>query len=175
MYAQTYGILEPGLPWHHGLCRPGSHLRIFATSDAAYHDVNHTIMACSWQEILRGRRLRVGGVNPPRVVAFHRLTAVPPASDTFAGSVVAIATALMLSIPPAIKLASLRGLPGFINDTLYHVARSKLFVRERFGKVALTHLDTAEIETNVGVLSSGTKDEQHDPTGDFPGLLAPQT
>jgi hypothetical protein len=30
----------------------------------------------------------------------------------------------------------------------YHVARSKLFVRERFGK-ALVHLDTAEIEVNI--------------------------
>ena len=33
--------------------------------------------------------------------------------------------------------------------TPYHVARSKMFVRERFGKVALIHLDTAEIEANI--------------------------
>jgi hypothetical protein len=33
--------------------------------------------------------------------------------------------------------------------TPYHVARSKLFVRERFGKTALIHLDTAEIEANI--------------------------
>jgi hypothetical protein len=32
--------------------------------------------------------------------------------------------------------------------TTYHVARSKLFVRERFGK-SLVHLDTAEIEANI--------------------------
>jgi hypothetical protein len=33
--------------------------------------------------------------------------------------------------------------------TPYHVARSKLFVRERFGKVALSHLNTMEIEANI--------------------------
>jgi hypothetical protein len=32
--------------------------------------------------------------------------------------------------------------------TPYHVARSKVFIREHFGK-ALVHLDTAEIEANI--------------------------
>ena len=33
--------------------------------------------------------------------------------------------------------------------TPYHVARSKLFVRERFGKVALVHIDIGEVEANI--------------------------
>ena len=40
-------------------------LENIATSDAAYHDVNHTIMVTLvGQEILRGRHISVGGVTP---------------------------------------------------------------------------------------------------------------
>ncbi|MGB7454405.1 MAG: metal-dependent phosphohydrolase, partial [Pseudolabrys sp.] len=56
--------------------------------------------------------------------------------------------------------------------TPYHVARSKLFVRERFGKVALVHLDTSEIEANIEHTRFPVPgDEPHAPTDDFPGLL----
>src|SRR5262249_21647511 len=52
--------------------------------------------------------------------------------------------------------------------TPYHVARSKLFVRERFGKVALSHLDTMEIEANIEHTQFPVpKDEQHTATDDF--------
>ena len=40
-------------------------LETIATSDAAYHDVNHTILVTSvGQEILRGRHISIGGVTP---------------------------------------------------------------------------------------------------------------
>jgi hypothetical protein len=53
----------------------------------------------------------------------------------------------------------------------YHVARSKLFVRERFTK-ALVHLDVAAIEANIEHTRFPVpEDEQHESTGDFPGLL----
>src|SRR5262245_58583227 len=56
--------------------------------------------------------------------------------------------------------------------TPYHVARSKLFVRERFGKVALVHLDTSEIEANIEHTRFPVPgEESHAPTDDFPGLL----
>jgi hypothetical protein len=56
--------------------------------------------------------------------------------------------------------------------TPYHVARSKLFVRERFGKVALSQLDTLVIESNIeNTRFPVPKDELHAGTGDFPGLL----
>lgn len=52
------------------------------------------------------------------------------------------------------------------------VARSKIFVRERFGKVALIHLDTAEIEANIEHTRFPVPgEEQHAATDDFPGLL----
>ena len=56
--------------------------------------------------------------------------------------------------------------------TPYHVARSKLFVRERFSKAVLSHLDTAEIEAYIEHTRFPVpEEEQHAPTDDFPGLL----
>ena len=53
----------------------------------------------------------------------------------------------------------------------YHVARSKLFVRERAAKARLIHLDTAQIEANIEHTRFPVpEDEQHESTDDFPGL-----
>jgi hypothetical protein len=53
----------------------------------------------------------------------------------------------------------------------YHVARSKLFVRERTAKT-LVPLDTAEIEANIEHTRFPIpEDEQHESTDDFPGLV----
>ena len=104
MYERTYGMLEPGYPGTISFVAQLA-LENIATSDAAYHDVTHTIMATD---------------------------------------------------------ASM---------TPYHVARSKLFVRERFGK-ALVHLDTAEIEVNIEHTRFPVpEEEEHEPTDDFPGLV----
>jgi hypothetical protein len=55
--------------------------------------------------------------------------------------------------------------------TPYHVARSKLFVRERFSK-ALVHVDTAEIEANIQHTHFPVPEgEHHKATDDFPGLV----
>jgi hypothetical protein len=64
MYERTYGVLEPNYP---GILNFVAQLALenIATSDAAYHDVNHTIMVTLvGQEILRGRHISVGGVTP---------------------------------------------------------------------------------------------------------------
>jgi hypothetical protein len=53
----------------------------------------------------------------------------------------------------------------------YHVARSKLFVRERTVKT-LIHLDTPEIEANIEHTRFPVPDgEEHESTDDFPGLV----
>jgi len=63
-YERTYGLLEPSYPGVIGFVARLS-LENISSSDAAYHDVNHTIMVTSvGQEILRGRHLSVGGVTP---------------------------------------------------------------------------------------------------------------
>jgi len=54
----------------------------------------------------------------------------------------------------------------------YHVARSKLFVRERATKARLIHLDAAQIEANIQHTRFPVpEDEQHGSTNDFPGLV----
>jgi hypothetical protein len=64
MYERTYTTMEPDYP---GVISFAAQLALenIATSDAAYHDVNHTIMVTLvGQEILRGRHISVGGVTP---------------------------------------------------------------------------------------------------------------
>jgi hypothetical protein len=64
VYERTYTILEPNYP---GILNFAAQLALetIATSDAVYHDVNHTIMVTLvGQEILRGRHISVGGVTP---------------------------------------------------------------------------------------------------------------
>ena len=55
--------------------------------------------------------------------------------------------------------------------TPYHVARSKLFVRERFSD-AIIDLDIPQIEKNIEHTSFPVPDDKaHESTGDFPGLV----
>jgi hypothetical protein len=64
MYERTYSTLEPDFPGAISFVAQLA-LENIATSDAAYHDVNHTIMVTLvGQEILRGRQISVGGVTP---------------------------------------------------------------------------------------------------------------
>jgi hypothetical protein len=75
-YERTYGVLEPGYP---GVISFVAQLALetIATSDAAYHDVDHTIMVTLvGQDILRGRHISVGGVTPRDWFTFHLLTTV---------------------------------------------------------------------------------------------------
>jgi hypothetical protein len=104
MYQRTYEHLEPGYP---GVISFAAQLALesIATSDAAYHDVNHTIMVTLvGQEILRGRHISVGGVTPRDWLHFI-------VSVTFAASAAATATAAMSATWPAIRSACLRARP----------------------------------------------------------------
>jgi hypothetical protein len=170
MYERTYGILEPSYP---GIISFVGRLALenIANSDAPYHDVNHTIMVTLvGQEILRGRHISVGGVTPREWLHFivsllcHDIGYVRGIcrgdSD---GQYVSNLAGDRVSVPEGSTDAAM---------TPYHVARSKLFVRERFGKVALSHLNTMEIEANIEHTRFPVpKDEEHAPTDDFPGLL----
>src|SRR4051794_13138516 len=144
MYERTYGVLEPSYPGIIGFVARLA-LENIANSDAQYHDVNHNIMVTLvGQEILRGRHIRVGGISPREWLHFivsllcHDIGYVRGICrgdsngryvSNMAGDTVEVAEG---STDAAM--------------TPYHVARSKLFVRERFGKVALSHIDTKEIE-----------------------------
>src|SRR5262245_1607155 len=63
-YTQGYGVLEPAYPDIIAFVGRLA-LENIADSDAAYHDMNHTIMVTLvGQEILRGKHTKEGGVTP---------------------------------------------------------------------------------------------------------------
>jgi hypothetical protein len=169
MYERTYGILEPDYPTIISFAAQLA-LENIASSDAAYHDVNHTMMVTLvGQEILRGKHISVGGVTPRDWLNFilsllcHDIGYVRGVCRGDGdGSCVANLAGDKVSLPEGATDASL---------TPYHVYRSKLFVRERSEK-AFVHLDTAAIEANIEHTRFPVpEDEQHESTDDFPGLV----
>ena len=169
MYERTYGILEPDHPTIISFAAQLA-LENIASSDAAYHDVNHTMMVTLvGQEILRGKHISVGGVTPRDWLNFilsllcHDIGYVRGVCRGDGdGSYVANLAGDKVSLPEGATDASL---------TPYHVNRSKLFVRERSEK-AFVHLDTAAIEANIEHTRFPVpEDEQHEFTDDFPGLV----
>ena len=170
MYERTYGVLEPSYPGIIGFVGRLA-LENIANSDAAYHDVNHTIMVTLvGQEILRGRHISDGGVTPRDWLHFiasllcHDIGYVRGiCRGDGNGQYVTNMKGDTVTISEGSTDAAM---------TPYHVARSKLFVRERFGNKALSQLDTVSIETNIeNTRFPVPQDEQHSVIGDFPGLL----
>jgi hypothetical protein len=133
--------------------------------------MNHTIMVTLvGQEILRGKHTTEGGVTPREWLHFiisllcHDIGYVRGVCrGDRNGHYVCNLKGDVVAIPDGSTDASL---------TPYHVTRSKLLVRERFGKVSLAHIDTKEIETNIEHTRFPVpEDEQHTSTSDYPGLL----
>jgi hypothetical protein len=96
MYERTYSTLEPSYP---GIISFAAQLALetIATSDAAYHDVNHTMMVTLvGQEILRGRHISVGGVTPRDWL--HFIVSLLWTSATYEVSAAGTATADMSPI-----------------------------------------------------------------------------
>jgi hypothetical protein len=169
MYERTYGMLEPTYP---GVISFVAQLALenIATSDAAYHDVNHTIMVTLvGQEILRGRHISLGGVTPRDWLHFivsllcHDIGYVRGiCRGDGDGSYVTNLAGDKVTLAEGATDASMAP---------YHVARSKLFVRERSAQ-ALVALDTSQIEANIEHTRFPVpEDEQHQSTDDFPGLV----
>jgi hypothetical protein len=170
MYEGTYGRLEPDYPGIIGFVARSA-LENIANTDAAYHDVNHTLLVTLvGQEILRGRHIRLGGVTPRDWLHFivsllcHDIGYVRGIcrGDRNGRYVINIAGETV-EVPEGATDAAM---------TPYHVARSKLFVRERFGKEALSQLDILAIEANIEHTRFPVPDDEiHKPTDDYPGLL----
>jgi hypothetical protein len=169
-YGQTYGTLEPSYPGIVGFIARLA-MENIANSDAPYHDMNHTIMVTLvGQEILRGKHISEGGVTPRDWLHFiisllcHDIGYVRGVCrGDRQGKYVCDAGGHLISLPHGATDASL---------TPYHVTRSKLFVRERFGKVSLIPIDTMQIEANIEHTRFPVpEDEQHKSTADYPGLV----
>ena len=149
MYERTYTTLEPSYP---GIISFAAQLalEIIATSDAAYHDVNHTMMVTLvGQEILRGKHISVGGVTPLAWLHFiisllcHDIGYVRGiCRGDGDGQYVTNLAGDKVSVPVGATDAAMAP---------YHVARSKLFVRERRG-AAFIHLDTRRLKQTSSIL-----------------------
>jgi hypothetical protein len=170
MYGQIYGVLEPAYPGIIGFIGRLA-LENIANSDAPYHDINHTIMVTLvGQEILRGKHTSEGGITPRDWLHFiisllcHDIGYVRGVCrGDRNGHYVCNAKGELVAIPEGATDASL---------TAFHVTRSKLFVRERFGKSSLTHIDTKEIEANIEHTRFPVPEsDDYASTGDYPGLL----
>lgn len=169
-YRQMYGDLEPQFAniaaWTGRVV-----LENIANSDALYHNVEHTIMVTQvGQSILKGKHLVEGGVFPKDWLHFN--------------------IALLchdIGYVRGICRADGKGFyaTGMGNETVaiseggtdvamtpYHVDRSKLFVRERFGGGAIVDVDAERVANYIEMSRFPPPiDETYQNTKDYPGLL----
>lgn len=134
-YRATFSNLEPSYPGVIGWLGRMAMERL-ANSDALYHNVEHTVMVTLvGQEILRGKQLLRGGVTPHdwlnfilslvcHDIGYLRGCCLEDTDDSF----VADESGKRVTLPEGASDAYLAP---------YHVERSKIFVRERFGEVGL--------------------------------------
>ena len=144
-------------------------LENIANSDAAYHDVSHTILVTEvGQEILRGKQLSRGGVSPEDWLHFvisllcHDIGYVRGVCQGDGdGRYIIDEAANTVECPPGATDAAM---------TPHHVARSKIFVRERF-----EHVDTINVESIQENIEYTTfpvpDDDDHAATDDYPGFV----
>jgi len=167
-YHRTYGLLEPEYP-HIAAFVAQLALENIANSDAAYHDMHHTIQVTEvGLEILYGKHLSEGGVTPQDWLHFtiallcHDIGYVRGiCRGDHDGEYVSDADGSRVTLPPGSTDAAL---------TPYHVARGKLFVRERFSDVSA--IDVGVVEANIEHTRFPIpQGDEHRDTTDYPGLL----
>ena len=173
-YERTYSNIEQQLGniivWSGRLA-----LENIANSDALYHNVEHTVMVTlAGQAIIEGKHLLEGGVTPRDWV--HCMIALLCHDIGYVRGICKddkdgmIATGVgneTVEVPPGASDAVL---------SPYHVDRSKLFVRERFGKGMLMGM-VAEIDAEV--IASYIEitrfpvpdDDRYQDTKGYPGLV----
>jgi hypothetical protein len=146
-YRRTYSNMDQELGnvviWSSHLA-----LEIIANSDALYHNVEHTVMVTlAGQSILEGKHLSEGGVTPSDWAHFviallcHDIGYVKGiCRDDIGGTISIGVDGQKVTVTPGGTDAALAP---------YHIDRSKMFVRDRFGKEMLTEgLIDAELLTS---------------------------
>jgi hypothetical protein len=170
MYARVYGVLEPDYPGVIAFIGRVA-MENIANSDAPYHNAEHTMMVTLvGQEILRGKHIREGGVTPRDWLHFiisllcHDIGYVRGVClGDGNGRYFSNEQGDLVDVPDGSTDASM---------TPYHVSRSKVFVRERFGRARLAQFDTLVIERNIEhTRFPFPESETHVDTTDFPGLV----
>ncbi len=169
-YYKTYGILEPEYgeiaAWTGRLA-----LENLANSDSLYHNVEHTMMVTSvGQAILQGKHLCEGGVTPKDWL--HFTIALLCHDIGYARGVCRADRNDMIAtgIGDSAVMLSNSGTDAAL--TPYHIDRSKLFVRERFGKNLLVEVNTDIITSYIEITRSPHPNtEFYKDTRGLPGLL----
>ena len=173
-YERTYSNMEQQLGniimWSGRLV-----LENIANSDALYHNVEHTVMVTlAGQSIIEGKHLLEGGVAPRDWV--HYMMAVLCHDIGYVRGICGgdrdgtVATGIgdeTVEIPHGASDAAL---------SPYHVDRSKLFVRERFGKGLLmgmvTNIDSELIASYIEMSRFPVPDDDgYKDTEGYPGLV----
>lgn len=142
-YHRNYGLLKPEhgsvIAWAGRLA-----LENIGNSDMLYHNVEHTMLVTfAGQEILIGKHLCEGGVSPNDwtnfmlALLFHDIGYVRGVcrADTHSSYATGVHNETVV-LPEGATDAAL---------TPYHVSRSQLFVRERFGGKVMLDLDVDAI------------------------------
>jgi hypothetical protein len=173
-YVKTYSDMEEQLG---NIMVWSCHLALenIANSDALYHDLEHTVMvATAGQAILEGKHLSEGGVTPRDWVHVmiallcHDIGYVKGVckvdQDGFFATGVGEGT---VEIPPTLTDAALAP---------YHVDRSKLFVRERFGSNLLSGMakviDAELIASHIEMTRfPASEEDRHKDPKDYPSLV----
>ncbi len=150
-------------------------LENIANSDALYHNVNHTVMVSSaGMAIIEGKHLREGGVSPRDWMHFmialmcHDIGYVRGIcrNDTKRKFATGVGNGVVEIPPDGTDIAL----------TPYHVDRSKLFVRERFGHDLLNemvqHLDADVIASYIEMTRFPSPDsDMYKDTKGYGGLV----
>ncbi len=167
-YFGIYTNLEPSYP---GIISYVGRmaLELIASSDAPYHDLNHTIgVTLLGQEILKGKHLREGGVSPRDWLHFtlsllcHDIGYVRGVCmHDRDGHYVINAEHETVALAPGSTDASL---------TPYHVERGMFFIRERFANNP--NIDVEVICANIEYTQFPVPGENEGDVGaDYPALL----
>jgi hypothetical protein len=144
-------------------------LETISTSDALYHNIEHTVMVTLvGQDILQGKHLRDGGVSPYDwlhcmiALLYHDIGYVRgTCRDDRHGTYTTGIAGETVTLPPGATDAAL---------TPYHIDRGKCFVRECFGSHAIINADI--VAANIERTRFPVPDtSDHQGTADYPGLV----
>lgn len=130
-YQRTYGDMDSSLGRVVSWCGRLA-LENISNSDALYHDIDHTIMvSLAGQAIIEGKHLREGGVTPRDWM--HFMMAVLCHDIGYVKGVCRNDSKNMFATGVGDELVHISPEGTDVALTPYHVNRSKLFVKERFG------------------------------------------
>lgn len=174
VYERTYGDIDKNcgrvVAWSGRLA-----LENIANSDALYHDIDHTIMvSLAGQAILEGKHLREGGVTPRDWM--HFMIAVMCHDIGYVKGVCKNDAREIFDTGVNHELIHVSANGTDVALTPYHVNRSKLFVKERFGAGLLqdmTNLLDADLIANYIEMTRfpSPAGEMYQDTKGFGGLV----